>query len=64
MLGHAIAHAVKRGGIEGPEVEDAVIGTVVTAGKAGMNVARNSLLAAACMPPWRGSRWTGSAPPG
>ena len=46
LLGHVISHAVERAGIEGAEVEDAVIGTVLAAGTAGMNVARNGVLAA------------------
>ena len=46
MLAHAIAHAVQRAGVEGAEIEDAVIGTVLAAGTAGMNVARNAVLAA------------------
>ncbi len=46
MLGHAIAHAVARAGIEGAEVEDAIVGTVLAAGTAGMNVARNGVFAA------------------
>lgn len=50
MLGHAMAHAVQRAGIEAAEIEDAVIGTVLAAGTAGMNVARNALLAAGLPP--------------
>lgn len=46
MTGHAIAHAVARAGLAGPEVEDAVIGTVLAAGTAGMNLARNAVFAA------------------
>ena len=46
MLGHVIAHAVQRAGVEGGEIDDAVIGTVLAAGTAGMNVARNAVLAA------------------
>lgn len=46
MLGHAIAHAVVRARVEGVEIEDAVFGTVLAAGTAGMNVARNAVLAA------------------
>ena len=46
MLGHVIAHAVRRAKIEGAEIDDAVIGTVLAAGTAGMNVARNGVLAA------------------
>jgi acetyl-CoA C-acetyltransferase len=46
LMAHAIRHAVERAGIEGGEVDDVVIGTVLAAGSAGMNVARNALLAA------------------
>lgn len=40
LLGHAIHHAVKRAGIDGGEVDDIVMGTVLSAGTAGMNLAR------------------------
>ena len=46
MLGHVINQAVQRANIEGAEVEDVVIGTVLTSGTAGMNLARNAALAA------------------
>ncbi|WP_431825227.1 acetyl-CoA C-acyltransferase [Burkholderia sp. F1] len=46
MLGHAIRHAVQRAGIEPDRIEDAVIGSVLNAGTAGLNVARNGVLAA------------------
>jgi acetyl-CoA acetyltransferase family protein len=46
LLGHAISHAVKRAGVAGEEIEDVVIGTVLTAGTAGMNLARNAGIAA------------------
>ncbi len=46
LLGHAIEHAVKRAGIDGREVEDVVAGTVLAAGTAGMNIARNAAFAA------------------
>jgi acetyl-CoA C-acetyltransferase len=46
MLAHAIAHAVQRAGVEGGEIEDAVIGCVLSCGTAGMNLARNAVLAA------------------
>ena len=46
MLGHAISHAVQRAGVDGAEVEDVVIGTVLASGTAGMNLARNAALAA------------------
>ena len=50
MMGHAIRHAVARAGVDGAEIDDAVIGSVLTAGTAGMNVARNSVLAAGLPP--------------
>jgi len=46
LAGHAIAHAVARAGIELDRVEDVVLGTVLGAGTAGLNVARNAALAA------------------
>lgn len=46
MMAHAISHAVARAGIEGSEVEDVVIGSVLNAGTASMNVARLAALAA------------------
>lgn len=46
LLGHVIRHAVERAGLEGGEVEDVIVGTVLAAGTAGMNVARNGVLAA------------------
>ena len=45
MLAHAIKHAVQRAGIDGAEVDDVAIGTVLAAGTAGMNIARNGALA-------------------
>lgn len=46
MAAHAISHAVSRAGVDPAEVEDLVLGSVLTAGTAGMNVARLSSLAA------------------
>ncbi|MBW0169649.1 MAG: acetyl-CoA C-acyltransferase [Hydrogenophaga sp.] len=46
LLGHAIAHAVQRARVDAEEIDDAVIGTVLAAGTAGMNIARNGVLAA------------------
>ena len=46
LMGHAIHHAVDRAGIDGGEIDDVVIGTVLGAGTAGLNVARLSALAA------------------
>ncbi len=45
LAGHAIAHAVKRAGIDAERVEDVILGTVLGAGTAGLNVARNAALA-------------------
>ncbi len=44
--GHALKHAVQRAGIAPEEIEDVVFGTVLAAGTAGMNVARNIVFAA------------------
>src|SRR5690606_23606762 len=46
LMAHAIRHAVSRAGVEGAEIEDVVIGTVLAAGTAGGNVARHAALAA------------------
>ena len=46
MMGHTIEHAVKRAGVDPGLIEDVVIGSVLTAGTGGLNVARLSALAA------------------
>lgn len=46
LMAHAIHHAVERSGLEGDIFEDAVIGTVLSAGTAGGNLARNAVFAA------------------
>jgi acetyl-CoA C-acetyltransferase len=46
LMAHAIQHAVERASIDAGEIEDVVIGSVLTAGTAGMNLARHALLAA------------------
>ncbi|MCK9284292.1 MAG: acetyl-CoA C-acyltransferase [Rhodocyclaceae bacterium] len=46
LLGHVIRHAVERAGVDGAEIDDAVIGSVLSGGTAGMNLARNGVLAA------------------
>ena len=46
LLGHTIAHAVRRAGVDGAEIDDVVMGCVLTGGTAGMNLARNAGIAA------------------
>ncbi len=46
LAAHAIRHAVQRARVEPGEVDDVVVGTVLAAGTAGMNVARNAAIAA------------------
>jgi len=46
LLGHVLAHAVQRANIDPAEIEDVVVGSVLGAGTAGMNLARNALIAA------------------
>lgn len=46
LMGHAIAHAVQRSGVSGDEIDDVVIGCVLSAGTAGMNLARTAAIAA------------------
>lgn len=46
LAGHVLRHAIERAGIDAGEIEDFVLGTVLGAGTAGMNLARNSVFAA------------------
>ena len=46
LTAHAIRHAVERAAVEGVEVDDVIVGAVLTAGTAGMNVARLAALTA------------------
>ena len=46
LLGHVMDHALQRAGVAAQDLDDVVIGTVLAAGTAGMNVARNAVLAA------------------
>ncbi len=46
LAAHAIRHAVDRARVDPAEIDDVVLGTVLGAGTAGMNVARNASLAA------------------
>lgn len=46
LTGFVLSEAVKRAQIDPSEIEDCVVGTVLAAGTAGMNVARNAVFAA------------------
>ncbi len=46
MTAHAIKHAVERAGVDGAEIDDVIIGSVLNAGSAGGNIARLASLAA------------------
>ena len=46
LLGYAIRNAVTRSGVDGREIEDVVVGCVLTAGTAGSNIARFAGIAA------------------
>jgi len=46
MMAHAISHAVDRSAVDPVEIDDVVIGTVLTAGTAGSNIARHASFAA------------------
>ncbi|PRD43577.1 acetyl-CoA C-acyltransferase [Phyllobacterium phragmitis] len=45
LTGHVLSQAIARAGIDVVEIEDFVLGTVLSAGTAGMNLARNSIFA-------------------
>ncbi|MCO5130364.1 MAG: acetyl-CoA C-acyltransferase [Xanthobacteraceae bacterium] len=46
LLGHAIAHAVKRAGVDPKEIEDVVMGAAMQQGATGGNIARKAALRA------------------
>jgi acetyl-CoA acetyltransferase family protein len=46
LASHALKAAVVRAGLDGPEIEDVVMGCVLTQGSAGGNIARTALLRA------------------
>ncbi len=46
LTAHAIRHAVERSGVEPGEIDDVIVGAVLTAGTAGMNIGRLAALAA------------------
>ncbi len=43
---HAIAHALKRSGLDGAEIEDVIMGCAMQEGATGLNVARRALITA------------------
>lgn len=45
LMGHVISEVVERAKVDAAEVDDVIVGTVLTAGTAGMNVARHAALA-------------------
>lgn len=46
LMGHAIRNAVERADIDPAEIDDCVIGSVLNAGSAGMNIGRTAAIAA------------------
>jgi len=46
LMAHALSHAAERARIDPADVDDVVVGTVLAGGTAGMNLARNAVLAA------------------
>lgn len=46
LMGHAIRHAVERATVSPDEIEDVVVGTVLSAGTGGMNLGRYAAIAA------------------
>jgi acetyl-CoA C-acetyltransferase len=46
--GHAVRHAIDRAGIEAGEIEDVIMGCAFPEGTTGLNIARQSALAAGC----------------
>lgn len=61
LAGHVIAECVKRAGIEAAEIDDVVMGTVLSIGTAGMNLARNAALAAGLPVTVPGKPWIANA---
>jgi len=46
LAGHAIAHAVKRAGLDGSEISDCIIGTAIQQGSTGGNIGRQAAIRA------------------
>jgi acetyl-CoA C-acetyltransferase len=46
LAGHVVKHAVRRAGLDGPEIEDVVLGAAMQQGSSGFNIARQAALRA------------------
>ncbi|PTW54352.1 acetyl-CoA C-acetyltransferase [Breoghania corrubedonensis] len=46
LIGHAVGHAVSRAGLEGPEIEDCIIGCAIQQGSTGGNIGRQAAVRA------------------
>ncbi|MBY5972566.1 acetyl-CoA C-acyltransferase [Ferrimonas balearica] len=46
LIGHAVRHAVTRAGLEGPEVQDCVVGCAIQQGSTGGNIGRQAVIRA------------------
>jgi acetyl-CoA C-acetyltransferase len=64
LASHALKAAVERAKLEGPEIDDVIMGCVLTQGSGGGNIARTALLRAGLPSACRGRRSTGNAHPG
>jgi acetyl-CoA C-acetyltransferase len=48
LVGHALAHAIERAGVDPADIEDVILGSGHPEGATGFNVARNAAVAAGC----------------
>ena len=46
LIGHAVSHAVSRAGLDGPEIQDCVIGSALQQGSSGGNIGRQAVIRA------------------
>ncbi|MCW8844057.1 MAG: acetyl-CoA C-acyltransferase, partial [Rhodobacteraceae bacterium] len=46
LIGHAVGHAVNRAGLDGPEVQDCIIGSALQQGSSGGNIGRQAVIRA------------------
>lgn len=64
LAGHAICTAVQRSGVDPAEIEDVVLGSALTAGTGGLNIARLFALAGELPVTAAARRWIGNVPRG